>query len=82
MTQQPGDGVGLVLALGDGGIAWPLGAPLGLRKVRLCAAQARRGIAFTALDLLSRQLMIVDGVKSLNPGRDLSVCNTLHFEMM
>ena len=81
VAQQPGDGVGLVLALRQRGVA---GAPgLGDRHLALFAHdQTRAGVGDAALELLAAELAVGDRVEADDPHRHLAVGDGVDLEQM
>ena len=79
---QPGNGVGLVLALGDRRVARPavLDEDLGdgLRR----QFEPRLGVALAALDFLGGRLAVGDRVEPLHLQRHLAIGDRLHLERM
>src|SRR3546814_15568924 len=73
VAYQPGDAVGLVLTLGDRGVARTLGAGGGAWHVQAGDAPARRRVLLAALDLHVGQLALRPGAAADAPDRTLPV---------
>ncbi len=80
VAHQPGDAVGLVLALGDRRVARALRLGDRQRNVGRLQHQARRRVGLAALDLVVGQLAVADRVDALDPLGDLAVGDRLDLE--
>jgi hypothetical protein len=77
ILEQPGDGVGPVLALADRRVACPARAlrQLGASRVQF---QARFRIRLATGDLFTRELAVGDRVEPANPDGDFAVGDALN----
>ena len=82
VPQKPGDSVGLVLTLGDRGVARALRALHRQRYVGFFQHQAGFGIGLAAIDLFLGQLFGLDRVDPRHADDDILVRNGLHFQFV
>jgi hypothetical protein len=82
VLQQPGDRIGLILALGDRRVARP-GVLHQLDWMRLLGdLEPRVRVFLAALDLVDRELAVGDRIEALHLHRHLAIGDGLDFERM